>query len=119
MTTTTDYQAGSRAMMIQSRTELAQGDLQQASEKGWGAAAQMMKAVAQARGWEHARHRHLHRIASHLRAETGDGDIYRFFQVAGSLHENFYENQMATQDIDQSLHDVERLLEKLEAILAN
>ena len=36
MTTTTDYQAGSRSMMIQSHTELAQGDLQQASEKGWG-----------------------------------------------------------------------------------
>ena len=119
MTTTTDYQAGSRAMMAQSRTELAQGDLQQASEKGWGAAAQMMKAVAQARGWDHGRHRHLHQIASHLRAETGDGDIYRFFQVAGSLHENFYENQMAAQDIDQSLHDVERLLEKLEVILTN
>ena len=54
MTTTTDYPAGSRAMMTQSRTELAQGDLQQASEKGWGAAAQMMKAVAEARGWQHA-----------------------------------------------------------------
>lgn len=119
MTTTTDYRAGSRAMMAHSRTELAQGDLQQASEKGWGAAAQMMKAVAQGRGWEHDRHRHLHRIASRLRAETGDGDICRLFAIANNLHENFYENQMAVQDIDQSLDDVERLLQKLEAILSN
>ncbi len=119
MTTTTDYQAGSRAMMTQSRTELAAGDLQQASEKGWGAAAQMIKAIAQTRGWDHDRHRHLHRIASRLRAETGDGDIYRLFAIANNLHENFYENQMAVQDIDQSLQDVERLLEKLEAILAS
>lgn len=119
MTTATDYQAGSRAMMSQSRTELAQGDLQQASEKGWGAAAQMMKAVAQARGWEHDRHRHLHRIASRLRAETGDRDIYRFFSEASTLHENFYENQMAAHDIDEALQDVERLLDKLETILSN
>ena len=119
MTTTTDYRAGSRAMMTQSRTELAQGDLQQASEKGWGAVAQMMKAVAEARSWQHGRHRNLHQIASHLRAETGDGDIYRYFQIAGSLHENFYENQMAAQDIDEALQDVERLLEKLETILSS
>ena len=39
------------------------------------------------------------RSRRHLRAETGDGDIYRYFQIAGSLHENFYENQMAAQDI--------------------
>ena len=30
MTTTADYQASSRAMMAQSHSELAQGDLQQA-----------------------------------------------------------------------------------------
>ena len=119
MTTATDYQAGSRAMMVQSRNELAQCDLQQASEKGWGAAAQMMKAVAQARGWEHDRHRHLHRIASRLRAETGDRDIYRVFNTAGALHENFYENQMAAHDIDEALQDVERLVDKLEAILSD
>ena len=119
MTTTTDYRAGSRAMMAQSRTELAQGDLQQASEKGWGAAAQMMKAVAQARGWDHGRHRHLHQIASHLRAETGDRDIYRLFNTANALHENFYENQMAAHDIEEALQDVERLLQKLEAILSS
>ena len=103
-------------MMAQSRNELARGNLQQASEKGWGAAAQMMKAVAQARGWEHGRHRHLHQIASRLRSETGDRDIYRLFGVASILHENFYENQMAAQDIDEALQDIERLLDKLELI---
>ena len=117
MTTTADYQASSRAMMAQSHSELAQGDLQQASEKGWGAAAQMMKAIADARGWEHGRHRHLHRIASRLRGETGDGDIRRLFAVASTLHENFYENQMTAEDIEQDLADVERLLEKLEVLM--
>ena len=118
MTTSTDYGAGSRHMMAQSRLELAQGDLQQASEKGWGAAAQMMKAVANKRGWEHGRHRHLHQIASRLRAERGDRDIYRIFNTANALHENFYENQMSAQDIREALEDVERLLDKLETILS-
>ena len=66
MTTTADYQASSRAMMAQSRDELAQGDLQQASEKGWGTTTQMMKTLAKSRSWEHGRHRHLHQIASRL-----------------------------------------------------
>ncbi len=117
MTTTVDYKASSRSMMAQSRAELDQGDLQQASEKGWDAAAQMMKAVADTRGWEHRRHRHLHQIASRLRAEKGDRDIYRLFGTASILHENFYENQMAVQDIVEALDDVERLLDKLEATM--
>ena len=119
MTTTTDYQSGSRAMMAGVGRNWPQGDLQQASEKGWGAAAHMLKAVAETRGWQHDPHRHLHRIASHFRAETGDRDIYRFFSVASALHENFYENQMAAHDIDEALQDIERLLEKLEAILSD
>ena len=86
--------------------------------RAWGAAAQMMKAVADARGWEHGRHRHLHQIASRLRAKTGDGDICRLFAVASTLHENVYENQMTAADIEQDLADVERLLEKLESILS-
>ena len=113
MTTTTDYRASSRALMAQSRDELARGDLQQASENGWGAAAQMLKAVSDQRGWNHGRHRHLTQVASRPREETGDRDIYRYFAVANELHGNFYENEMSAQDIAEALEDVEGLLEKL------
>ena len=54
----------------------------------------MMKAIAGSRGWEHGRHRHLHQVASCLRAEVGYRDIYCLFNTASTLHENFYENQM-------------------------
>ena len=117
MTTTTDYRDSSRAMMAQSRDELARGDLQQAYEKGWGAAAQMMRAIAESGGWEHGLHRHLHQIASRLRAEVGDRDIYRLFNTASALHENFYENQLTAHDIAEALEDVEGLLEKREHIM--
>ena len=88
-------------------------DLPQASEKGWGATAQILKAIAEPRGWEHNRHRHYLRIASRLRAETGDGDIRRLFGGASLLHENFYENEMMAEDVADGLDDVEALLDKL------
>ena len=96
---------------------MAIGDVRQASEKGWGAAALMLKAIAEQRGWEHGKHRHLSRVASRLRVETGDRDIYRWYQVADARHGNFYEDETAPEDIDDSLNDVERLLDKLEPVL--
>ena len=49
--------------------------------------------------------------------ETGDRDIYRWYQVADALNGNFYEDETAPEDIDDSLNDVERLLDKLEPVL--
>ena len=111
--TTQQYQQASEHFLAQARQELADGDLPQASEKGWGATAQILKVIAERRGWEHNRHRHYHRIISRLRAETGDGDIRRLFGVANLLHENFYENDMETDDVADGLDDVEALIDKL------
>ena len=115
--TTQQYRQASERFMAQARRELADGDLAQASEKGWGAAAQMLKAVAQQRGWEHNRHRHHLVTASRLRSETGDGDIRRLFAVASVLHENFYENVLPPDEIAENLDDVQALLSKLRPLL--
>ena len=117
--TTQQYQQASEHFLAQARQELADGDLPQASEKGWGATAQILKAIAEQRGWEHNRHRHYHRIISRLRAETGDGDIRRLFGVANLLHENFYENDMETDDVTDGLDDVEALMDKLIPLLSH
>ena len=45
--TTQKYRNDSRTLLAQARAELAQGDVRQASEKGWGAAALMLKAIAE------------------------------------------------------------------------
>lgn len=51
-TTRTDgYAERSRALLAQAKNELAAGDDLQASEKLWATAAQMVKAVADRRGW--------------------------------------------------------------------
>ena len=115
--TTQQYRQANERFMAQARRELADGDLAQASEKGWGAAAQMLKAIAQQRGWEHSRHRHHQNTASRLRSETGDGDIRRLFAVASVIHENFYENNLPPDEIAENLDDVQALLSKLRTLL--
>ena len=74
---TRKYHDDSRVMLAQARFELAEGDARQASEKGWGAVALMLKAIAEQRGWEHGKHRQLSRVASRLRSETGNRDVFR------------------------------------------
>ena len=54
--TTEKYREDSRRLLDQARRELETGDVRQASEKGWGAAAQIVKAVAEKRGWRHRGH---------------------------------------------------------------
>lgn len=115
--TTQKYREASRWLLTQARSELAAGDAQQASEKGWGAAAQMLKAVAEQRGWEHGKHRHLSRAASRLRAETGDRDVFRLYMVADSLHGNFYEDELEPQDVAEALDDVAALVDKVEPLI--
>ena len=115
--TTQKHRSDSRTLLAQARRELEAGDVRQASEKGWGAAALMLKAVAEQRGWDHGKHRHLSRVASRLRSETGDREVFRLYQVADSLHGNFYEDEFPPEDISDSLDDVERLLDKLEPVL--
>ena len=78
----------------------------------------MLKAVAEQRGWEHGQHRHLSRVASRLRAETGDRDLFRLYMVADSLHGNFYEDELEPQDVAEALDDVTTLVAKVEPLVS-
>ena len=111
------YRAASRELMAQAANELAVGDSRQAAEKAWGAAAQMIKAIAQNRGWRHDNHFLLFQTVNSLAQETGDRQIATLFQVAGSLHTNFYENWQPTESVAAGIQDVEQLLDKLEPLL--
>ncbi len=115
--TTQKYRDSSRHLLAQARAELAAGDVRQASEKGWGAAAQMLKAVAESRGWEHGRHRHHFQAIGRLRSELGDRTITADFGVANLLHENFYEDEFTPDAVAEDLDRVEALLNKLEPLL--
>ena len=111
------YREAGRRFLVQARDELDAGDLRQASEKGWGAAAQMVKAAAQARGWPHTAHRHLLTSVTDLTEEVGDSGVHRLFGSAHYLHVNFYENTFNADLVAEYLTDVEHFVDKLERIL--
>ena len=109
----------SRRFIIQADAELAAGDLLQASEKGWGAAAHAIKAIAQERGWRHDNHARLFGIADRLVAETGESDIRELFRAASKVHKNFYEGNMAKEDVAENLAKIRRLLDILAGLSTN
>ncbi len=117
MTTPTAYQIASRHLLNQARSELERGDARQASEKGWGAAAQMLKAVAERRGWTHKSHAAFFTVVDRLANEAGDDDLRRRFHSANSLHTNFYEDLMDVGTVRVGLDDVERLVDSLEQLV--
>ena len=96
---------------------LREGDLLQASEKGWGAVARMVKAAAETRGWRHSSHGDLYRAVNHIAEETGDGRIRILFRSASALHQNFYEGYMPEETVADSLKDVEEITALLAAFV--
>ena len=112
------YADASREFMGKAWDYLAIEDLPQASEKGWGAAAEMVKAVAEERGWPHRSHRLLFDIIDDLVTETGDTELSALFERVNVLHINFYENWMRAAAIRRTLYAVTALLGKLEPMLS-
>ena len=116
MTTRTQYHAATAEdFLAKTRVYLADGDLLQASEKGWGAAAQAVKAVAEARGWRHNGHYELFAAINRLTDETGDESVRLAFAAASALHQNFYEGWLPRETVEAHLSDVEALVGKLRA----
>ena len=113
------YATRGRRYLAQASEELARNDLEQASEKGWGAASQFMKAAAAERGWRHGQHRQLFEIARSLAEEQADEELRTLFLVASDLHANFYEGFLSANDIDFALSRVTQLVERVETILTN
>ena len=117
VTSDVTYREASRQLLVQAHVELDAGDPRQASEKAWGAAAQIVKAIAQLRGWDHDSHRGLYLTVRRIRDETADQDIQDMFAFANYLHTNFYENTLADGEIARYLVHTENFIAKMEAIL--
>ena len=118
MTTRTNYHTDTAAdFLIKGRAHLAEGDLLQASEKGWGAAAQMVKAVAETRGWRHSTHGDLYRAVALVAEELSDSRVQILFRSASALHQNFYEGDMPKTGVSTGLDDAQEITDLLAAVL--
>jgi uncharacterized protein (UPF0332 family) len=107
-----DYSQQARAFLSKSREYLDDGDLHQAAEKGWGAAAWMAKAVAEAHGWEYKKHDQFFEVMYRARDLSGDARLDYLRALANELHGFFYTRK-------RFLHPdvIERGLDQMETLL--
>ena len=110
------YAAMSREYMERAEDYLRQGDLKQASEKSWGAAACALKSIAEERGWLHQSHSLLNDISGQIVDELARSDLHDMFAVARSMHQNFYENWEPEGVVEYSVGRIKEYLAELEAV---
>ncbi len=116
VTRTEEHTDTAHTFLAEARAYLAGDDLLQASEKGWGAAARMVKATAESRGWPHNGHRDLYVTIDRLAEESGDEGLRIGFGLAGALHTNFCEGWLTRETIAAHLSQVGELVGKLDAL---
>ena len=116
-----DYRQQARHFQAKSREYLAEGELHQASEKGWGTAAWMTKAVALTYGWEYEKHEQFNVVLNNVRALTGNNRIGELRAMANDLHRDFYIRRrfLDVGSIEVGLDRMDELLELLEPLLEN
>ena len=117
MATVEFHMETSRRFITQAESELRAGDEIQASEKAWGAAAHAIKAVAERHRWRYDTHAALFRAVDNIVRLTGDQEIRTLFSAAIVLRQNCYEGWLDAEYIAGSIHDVKRLLTKLDAFM--
>ncbi len=101
----------------EAETFLAKGDYVQASEKLWGASAEIVKVVAAKRGVELRTHRDLWEFVTKLRTELKDPELSRLFLQANYLHQNFYEGILPPEAVTDGAGAVKEFIEKLEKLV--
>ncbi len=115
---TEDYRQQAREFLAYSREFLAAGNLHQASEKGWGAAAWMTKAAATAQGWEYNKYDQFSVVLNKARQLTGDDRIRSLRSIANELHGNYYKRKflLSADSIELDLDSMAELLDILEPL---
>ena len=115
-----DHVGLARNFLERSKSYLAQGDLHQASEKGWGAAAHIIKAVAAANNWEYDRHDDFDTVIINARQRYRQPSLRQYGNSAHSLHRNYYKRNplLNASVIEEEIGDVERMMNILQPFLA-
>lgn len=102
------YRAHYRKYAEEGEEALRRGDLSQASEKFWGAAVELIKAVAASEGRRLEHHwdigRYMDRRLPRLRS---------LFDAAQALHSNFYENNLTEEGVRERVQKVKELFREL------
>jgi len=105
------YAEAALELLREAEAELARGDLRQASEKVWGAAALAVRAFAYWRdGVRLASHGELWRYAKKVAEELGEW-VHDAWAHANAMYVNFYEGWVSGEQVAAALNRVRRLVE--------
>ena len=106
------------AMMFlqQSDEEFASGDHLQASEKLYGAAVQVVTAIAQQRNWRYDSHRSTKNVVYRLAREYNDSSIVSEFSVAEKFHWSFYHDSLEPYEIEAERPIVHQFVARMSAL---
>ena len=108
----------SRELLAKAWQELDSGDLLQASEKAWGAAAFALKAAAEKRRWFNDADWKLGIIADILSAELDDPSIAAGYSRTREAHYNYYHHEFGAWRIAALIAAAARMISSLEPVLA-
>ena len=108
----------SRELLAKAWQELDSGDLLQASEKAWGAAAFALKAAAEKRRWFNDADWKLGRIADILSLELDDPSITTGYSATRDAHYNYYHHEFGAWQIAARIAAAARVISNLEPVLA-
>ena len=109
------YAAMSQCYIEQADEEFEKGDLGQASNKAWGAAALALKSIAERRGWRHNKHGLLYDISGQMADELALPHLRARFRSANAMHQNYYEDWMAVDEVRDGIEDAKTYLRELDA----
>ena len=108
----------SQELLAKARLELAAGDLLQASDKAWGAAAFAVKSIAEKRRWFNDADWKLEKAVGIISAELADSAIRGNYQQSRNAHYNFYHHEYSPWQVANIIADTTELITRLEPLLA-
>ncbi len=109
-----EYVEAAHDLLGQAREELGKGDVRQAAEKAWGAAALAVKAYAEWRDRERlASHGELWRYSRKMMDELGEW-VYDSWMAATGMHVCFYEGWCTERHVEEALRRIQKLVEEVE-----
>ena len=108
-----------RSFLQRSKSYLDKGDLHQASEKGWGAATHIIKAVAVANGWEYEHHDQFDKIVVNAGQKYRQPSLRDKADAAHGLHISFYKRKqfIETEATRGRIENVEYMIGVLEPFI--
>ncbi len=110
-----EYIEAAEELLIQAEQELEKGDIRQAAEKLWGAAALAIKAYASWRdGKRLTSHSELWMYKNKVKHKLGEW-VHDAWMSANGMHTCFYEGWCSEEDVRDALKRIEKLVQEVKA----